>query len=294
HRPAGHIVRVFERNHSRLWPIIGPRQNLRSYLVPSQNSAFAHSRARLAAGKGRHHRHLPVENMRPRLADNLIALPRVNMNRNLVSHRPRRNQHRRLAPKNLRRPSLQPIHRGVFAVDIVTHFRRRHRRAHRRRRLRHRITAKINHLSWFHSLSHASIYSKIRQGLGGPTSIVEYDSQYEATRGGVSSYRVRLRPYFLGGRIGPVAAPYVYHARYVASRLSRAGASVPVPGDWLDDVVSQQARTKLNPDTTKNRKVCIRAAPPNSEATSSSRLLRTNYFRSRRGSRAHPQTAQTP
>src|SRR5580698_9275924 len=74
-------------------------------------------------------------------------------NPDLITHRPRRHKERSLAPKDLRGALLQKIHRRIFAVDVIAHFRRSHRRAHLRRRPRHSIRSQINQLIHCFSLT---------------------------------------------------------------------------------------------------------------------------------------------
>ena len=83
--------------------------------------------------------------MRPRLAHHLLPMLGVQTDRHLVAHCPGGHIQPRLAPKYLRRPSLQPVHCGVFAVHVIAHLGRRHRRPHPRRRPSHRIASQINH-----------------------------------------------------------------------------------------------------------------------------------------------------
>ena len=51
-------------------------------------------------------------------------------------------------PEYLRRPLLQPIHRRVFAVDVVSHLCLGHRAAHRLRRLGYGVAAQVNRIHY--------------------------------------------------------------------------------------------------------------------------------------------------
>ncbi len=130
YRAAGHIVRVFEADQSSLRTVVDLRADRRLDVVPRQNASLRRNRPRQAAGERRHHRHLPVEHMRPRLADDLLPMLGMQTNRNLVSHRAGGDEDRSLASKDLRSLLLQTVNRGVFTVDIVANLGGGHRLAH--------------------------------------------------------------------------------------------------------------------------------------------------------------------
>ena len=124
-------------------------------LLPRQHSALRPHRPQRASGESGRHSHLPIQQMRARLAHRLVSVLRMQMNRDLVAHRSRRHKQRRLATKHLGRPSLQPVHRRVFPVHIVANLSSRHRRPHLRRRPRNRITPQINqHIPFSSPIGH--------------------------------------------------------------------------------------------------------------------------------------------
>ena len=99
-------------------------------VLPGQNAALGRNGAHQATGKHCRRRHLPVEDVRPRLGDHLLARLRVKPNADLVAHRSGGDKERSLAAKDLRGAPFQQIDGRVLAVDIVTHLGRGHRRAH--------------------------------------------------------------------------------------------------------------------------------------------------------------------
>src|SRR5208283_110112 len=64
---------------------------------------------------------------------------------NQVAHAPRGHKQRRFLAKHLRRALLQPVDRGILAVNVVAHFCRSHGATHFLARPRHRIAAQVHH-----------------------------------------------------------------------------------------------------------------------------------------------------
>src|SRR5262249_2619630 len=58
----------------------------------------------------------------------------------------RRHKQRSFLLEYLRRPPLQPVHRRVFPVDVVSNLSVGHRAPHRLRRLRHRVAAQVDRI----------------------------------------------------------------------------------------------------------------------------------------------------
>ncbi len=90
---------------------------------PGQDSVLCPEGARHQPGKGRHGTHLEVVDVRPRFANHFLAGLAVDLQRRLVAHGSGSNEEPRLASKDLGRAFLEAIQRGVFAVNIVSHFR---------------------------------------------------------------------------------------------------------------------------------------------------------------------------
>ena len=59
-------------------------------------------------------RHLPIQDVRLRLADHLLPMLRMDPRCNQIPHRPGRHKDRRLAPEHLRRPLFQLVDGRVF------------------------------------------------------------------------------------------------------------------------------------------------------------------------------------
>ena len=144
HRPAPHVDRVLQANQRRLRVVINLRPDHCLNLLPAQNPIFRSRHARHAPRNRRHRGQLIQIHMAALFANHLVAMMRPNFDRNQVPHAPGRHKQRRLFPKNLRRPRLQPVHRRVFAIDIVPDLRLRHSPPHLRRRPRNRIAAQIH------------------------------------------------------------------------------------------------------------------------------------------------------
>src|SRR5687768_4595371 len=77
--------------------------------------------------------------------DDLLPRLGVKLNRDLITHRPGRDEQRGFLFKNFRGAFLQSIHRRVFAEDIVPDLRRGHRCTHFIGRFCYGVAAKIDH-----------------------------------------------------------------------------------------------------------------------------------------------------
>ena len=73
--------------------------------------------------------------------DDLVARSGVRFERELVGHRPARNEQRRLGTDQRRDALFECLDRWVLAVDVVTDLRVGHRLAHRLRRTGHGVGA---------------------------------------------------------------------------------------------------------------------------------------------------------
>ena len=161
HRPARRHVRVFDRNQPRRRMKLHIAINRPPRLLPRQRPPLRQHRPQRAAGEHCRHPHLPVQHMRPRFAHHLLPGLRVQPDRDLIAHRPGRHKQRRLAPKHLRRPRLQPVHRRIFAVHIVAHLGLSHRCPHLRRRPRHRVTSQVNQVLLLHPIKSSSSSNQV-------------------------------------------------------------------------------------------------------------------------------------
>ena len=89
--------------------------------------------------------HLPVQNVRARLADDLLPWPRVQANGDLVAHGSRGHEEAGFAVKNLGGAALQQVDCGVFAVDVVANLGCGHGGAHLRRGTGYGVAAQVYH-----------------------------------------------------------------------------------------------------------------------------------------------------
>jgi hypothetical protein len=83
--------------------------------------------------------------VRPLFADDLLSRLRVDLDRNLVSHGAARDEGRGFALENGRRALLEPVDRGIFAVNVVAHHGDLHCLAHFGRRLGYGVAAQVDH-----------------------------------------------------------------------------------------------------------------------------------------------------
>ena len=79
--------------------------------------------------------------MRARLADDLLPRLGVQAQSDLVAHGAGRHKDGGFAPEDLRGACLQPVDRGVFAINVVPDVRRGHGGPHLRRWFRYGVAA---------------------------------------------------------------------------------------------------------------------------------------------------------
>ena len=87
-------------------------------------------RGELHAGPRRARARLVEGQVRVLAEEHLFTALRVALQRDLVPHRPARNEDRRLFPGDRGDLRFEPIHRGIFAVDVVADLRAGHGLAH--------------------------------------------------------------------------------------------------------------------------------------------------------------------
>src|ERR1700761_5855346 len=112
---------------------------------PGENSSIGIHGAQLAPGERRNHAHLPVHQVSPRFANDLFAVLGVHADRNLVSHGAGGDKQPCLVAQDLRCPGFQPIHRGIFTVDVIAYFGRSHSIPHGGRRMSDGVAAQVDH-----------------------------------------------------------------------------------------------------------------------------------------------------
>ena len=92
----------------------------------------------------RHHRHLVLEDVAARLADHLLPVMGVQLDRDLVAHGSAGHKQRRFTAEDLRRALLQTVDGRVLAVNVVADFGFKHGAAHLGRRLGEGVAAQFN------------------------------------------------------------------------------------------------------------------------------------------------------
>ena len=103
----------------------------------------AGDRAGNTSGEVRQHCHFVIEDVATLLADDFLAGPGVDLDRNGVAHRAAGHEDRGLPPEDLRGTRFQPVDGGIFAVNVVANLGVGHGAAHFRRGSRDRVAAEI-------------------------------------------------------------------------------------------------------------------------------------------------------
>ena len=146
HGAACAVVGVLERDDARARVVVGPvgphggaqllaREAAEPSGQPTADQARVHGRAALLAD----------EDVRALLADQLLARPREDAERELVGKRRRREKERRLLAEQLRPTPLQLVDGRVLARVVITDLGVRHGGPHRRRRTGLHIAAQLDH-----------------------------------------------------------------------------------------------------------------------------------------------------
>ena len=139
HSSAGQIVRVLDFNQPRRRPVRTQRPNLAFESTPSDRMPVRRcNRPSHTPRKPRHHRQFVVQDVAPRLADHLLPMLGVKLDRDGVSHRARRHEREPLpclgfpprvlpagSPSDLRhtrrpRPRASAIACRISGVGFVT------------------------------------------------------------------------------------------------------------------------------------------------------------------------------
>jgi hypothetical protein len=145
-RAAAAVVRVLDLDDARARvDVVGrPDQLLDGARV--EEPALGGDRPRLHAPERSQRAGLERDAVGARVADDLVAGAGEDAERDLVRHRARRDEERRLLPEERGHPLLEPVHARVLAVHVVPDLRPRHRLAHGRGGPRHRVGAKVDEL----------------------------------------------------------------------------------------------------------------------------------------------------
>ena len=108
-------------------------------VFPGKRAAFCRNGADQASGKDRGRGHLIVEDVGARFADNFLPGTGQQAQSDLVAHGAGGHKQRGFAAEHRCRAVLKQVDGGVFAINVVADFGRRHRGAHLRRRPGNRI-----------------------------------------------------------------------------------------------------------------------------------------------------------
>ena len=144
HRAAREVGRVLNLDEPRRGAKGSARVDGWLDMLPGQNAPLGDDGPDQAAGEDRRGGHLPVQDVRPRFGNHLLAGLGVQANANLVAHGSGGHKERRLAAECGSSTALQQVDCGVLAVNVVAHLGRGHRRAHLHRGPRHRIGTQID------------------------------------------------------------------------------------------------------------------------------------------------------
>jgi hypothetical protein len=152
--PARRAVRLLEHDHrGRLQDAVAepvPLPQVRGREPARLGRDTAHDEAAVRGGAAR----LVHEHVRPLLREQLAAARPQQAERDLVRHRRRRDEERRLLTEQLGRAALQLVHGRVLAPLLVAEPGRGHRRVHLGRRRRGGVGAEVDHDRSLPSLSY--------------------------------------------------------------------------------------------------------------------------------------------
>ncbi len=144
--PAGRVVRVLEHEHRR--PLVDPagrRPRHALDLLRRDQSVLAHERLDHQARMERRAAELVHEHVAEALGDQHVPRAREEPQRDLVGHRGRRQEQRRLVPEKGSSALLEGSDGRILAHLLVADRRGCHRGEHRRRRPGHGVRAEIDH-----------------------------------------------------------------------------------------------------------------------------------------------------
>ena len=141
---AAAVVRVFDDHdpRARIVHVLGPDHGF--HMGRREDTVRAEDRADADAGQCRGPTALKVVAVRGVVADQLVARLGGRTDRDLVGHRPRRDEQGGLFAQEARHPLLQPVDSRVIAEHIVADLCRGDGRTHPCGRPRDGIAAQIN------------------------------------------------------------------------------------------------------------------------------------------------------
>ena len=133
-------VRVLDHEHGRLWEVVSHALDRIAHAV-GKIPQRVHLHATVSRRGGR----LVAVDVRTVGTQHFGAGCREYPDRQLVRHRPRRDVEGGLLSEQRCRERLQPVDRGILAVDVVAHVGVGHRAAHLRGRCADRVGPEIDH-----------------------------------------------------------------------------------------------------------------------------------------------------
>ena len=144
HRAAAEVVAVLEHDQRHVGGVVPPRRHGRAHVVGREMAARRVDHARHHPGDLGHSRELVAAHVAAALGQHLVAAPGQEPDRDLVAHRARRDEERRLHPQELGRALFQPVDGRILAVDVVADLGLRHGLAHLRGRLGDGVGAQVD------------------------------------------------------------------------------------------------------------------------------------------------------
>src|SRR6516165_6883151 len=130
-RATRHIAGVLEANERCLGVVVDFGTNRGMDLLPGHDAIVAGTDdARHTAGDGGHGGKLIETDVAALFTDHFVAVVGPEFDRDEVAHATRRNEESSLFVKDFSGTLLELIDRGVFAVNVVAHFRSSHGAAH--------------------------------------------------------------------------------------------------------------------------------------------------------------------
>ena len=130
--PAAPVVRVLHAHEPRPREVVLGRVDGAAQVIRIEQPLLSHQ-VELNPRERTRRARLEQKQVAPVGRDDCVAGLGVRPDRGLVGHRARGDEDRRLLLEALRRDLLEPVDRGILAVDVVPHLRLRDRRAHRGR-----------------------------------------------------------------------------------------------------------------------------------------------------------------
>ena len=137
------VVRVLHADEAGDGDVDVARADVLPHLFRREESPLGAQGQGLQAAEHRRARHLVIEDVRVRVQDDLLAVPRVAQHRDEVALGPGGDEQRRVLARALRRHLLQAGDGGVLLPHVVAHLGARHGLSHGRGGKRQRVRAQV-------------------------------------------------------------------------------------------------------------------------------------------------------